>query len=40
MGACKENMQKAVMKIKEAQSQNEALLTEEGVELMNKVLSM
>lgn len=40
MGACKENMLKAVIKIKEAHAQNETLLTEEGLELMNKVLSM
>jgi len=40
LGACKESMLKAVMAIKTAHSSNDGILTEEGVELMNKVLAM
>ena len=40
LGACKDSMLKAVMAIKNAHASNEGILTEEGVELMNKVLAM
>ena len=40
LGACKANMLKAVMAIKTAHAENSDILTEEGEELMNKVLAM
>ena len=40
LGACKANMLKAVLAIKAAYGPDNQILTESGVELMNRVLSM